>query len=67
MGQTREALDAFRQAARYNPEKIDSYLWLADLHLQRGELDDARRWTELAGHINPDDRRLAGLKEKLGR
>ncbi len=67
MGQTREAIEPFRQAIRHNPEKIDSYILLADLHVKLGELAEAARLTEVAAQLDPDDRRLPDLLQKVRR
>jgi tetratricopeptide (TPR) repeat protein len=66
LGQTREAVEPFRQAIRHNPEKVDSYILLADLHLQLGEANEAARLAELATQLDPNDRRLPTLRRKIG-
>jgi len=40
-GKTREAVAPFREAIRQNPEMIDAYILLADLHVQLGEDGEA--------------------------
>jgi cytochrome c-type biogenesis protein CcmH/NrfG len=64
-GQKREAVPAFRAAIRHNPERIDSYLLLADLHLQLGEKAAAVELAREAEALNPADRRLPTLREKI--
>lgn len=66
LGRTRDAVEPFRQAIRHNPEKIDSYFLLADLHVQLGEPEEAARLAGLAAQIDPDDRRLPVLRQKIG-
>jgi tetratricopeptide (TPR) repeat protein len=66
-GRKREAVPAFRAAIRHNPERIDSYLLLADLHLQLGEPDQAADPARQAAALNPSDPRLAALREKISR
>jgi tetratricopeptide (TPR) repeat protein len=63
----REALPCFREAIRHNPERIDSYVLLADLHWQLAETGEAARWLEQAEMLDPTDRRLVTLRNKLGR
>jgi tetratricopeptide (TPR) repeat protein len=63
----REAVLAFREAIRQNPERIDSYILLADLHLQLGNATDAVELTRQAQTLNPADRRLPSLQEKITR
>jgi tetratricopeptide (TPR) repeat protein len=67
MGQNREAVEPFRQAIRHSPEKIDSYILLADLHVQLGEPAEAARLAALAAQLDPNDRRLPDLRQKLAR
>jgi tetratricopeptide (TPR) repeat protein len=66
-GRKEEAMRRFREAIRHNPERIDSYVVLADLHLQLGETAPASELLRQAEALNPQDRRLAGLKEKIAR
>lgn len=65
-GKTREAIAPFREAIRHNPERVDSYVLLADLHVQLGEFEEAAMLARLAESINPADRRLPPLREKIG-
>jgi len=64
-GQEREAIPAFQEAIRHNPEIIDSYILLADLHLQLGEKPAAAELAKLAERLNPNDPRLPTLRRKL--
>lgn len=64
-GQSRDAVPAFEEAIRHNPEHIDSYILLADLHVQLGETQRARELAGLAAGIDPDDRRLSALRDKI--
>jgi tetratricopeptide (TPR) repeat protein len=66
-GRKPEAMQAFREAIRHNPERIDSYLLLSDLYLQLGERAQASELLREAELINPGDRRLEGLREKMRR
>lgn len=63
----REAVPAFRAAIRHNPERIDTYILLADLHLQLGEKNEAAELAPLAEALNPEDRRLETLRDKIAR
>ena len=63
----REAVPAFRSAIRQNPERIDSYILLADLHLQLGETAEAAELARQAEALDASDRRLATLREKIQR
>ncbi len=63
----REAVPAFRAAIRHNPERMDSYILLADLQLQLGQLAEAAELVRQAEALNPGDRRLATLREKIER
>jgi tetratricopeptide (TPR) repeat protein len=65
-GQPREAIPAFQQAIRHNPDRVDSYILLADLHLQMGERAEAIRLADLAQLLDPADRRLPELRGKIG-
>ena len=66
-GRKGDALPAFREAIRHNPERIDSYLMLADLHLHLGQKSEAAELILRAEAVNPGDRRLAALKERIAR
>lgn len=66
-GRMLEAVPPFREAIRHNPEYIDSYIALADLSLQLGRKADAVDLEQRARELNPDDRRLAGLRDKIAR
>lgn len=64
-GRPREAIAAFEEAIRQNPEHIDSYILLADLHWQQREVSRARELAELAARLDPDDARLPVLHDKI--
>ena len=64
-GKPREAIPAFQEAIRYNPEIIDAYILLADLHLQLGERAEAIDLAKLAEQLDPGDRRLPTLRRKI--
>jgi len=66
-GRKHEALTPLHQAIRHNPERIDPYILLAELHLQLGERSEAARLFGLAKALNPADRRLPALGEKIAR
>ena len=65
-GRTRDAVAPFQEAIRHNPEMIDSYILLADLHLQLGETAPAIGLAESAERLNPADPRLRTLRQKIG-
>jgi tetratricopeptide (TPR) repeat protein len=65
-GKTREAIAPFREAIRHNPERVDSYVLLGDLHVQLGEFEEAAALARQAEAIDPKDRRLPALREKIG-
>jgi protein O-mannosyl-transferase len=64
-GKPREAIPAFEEAIRQNPEKIDSYVLLADLHWQLGEPAPAVELANLAERLDPADPRLPALRRKI--
>jgi len=64
-GQQREAVAAFEEAIRQSPEIIDSYILLADLHLQLGEKEQAVELAKLAEQVNARDPRLPALRRKI--
>lgn len=66
-GKTREAVAPFREAIRHNPERVDSYVLLADLHVQLGEMTEAAALAQQAEAVAPNDRRLPALWQKIGR
>jgi tetratricopeptide (TPR) repeat protein len=66
-GRKREAMQPFREAIRHNPERIDSYLLLADLCLQFGEHSEAAELARRAASLDPQDRRLPALNERIAR
>ena len=66
-GKPRDAIPAFQEAIRHNPEIMDSYILLADLHLQVGEKAQAAEVASVAERLNPADPRLPTLRQKLGK
>ena len=66
-GDIREAVAAFHEGIRHNPEIIDGYVLAADLHLQLGEKEDAAALAKLAESIDPENPRLPVLRERLER
>jgi len=66
-GNLREAIPAFREAARLNPERIDSWLMLADVYLRLGEGSEASKFLQLAEPLNPTHPGLRQLREKAQR
>jgi tetratricopeptide (TPR) repeat protein len=66
-GRPREALAPFQEAIRQSPEMIDAYILLADLHLQFREKAEALALARLAEQLDPADRRLPALREKIAR
>jgi tetratricopeptide (TPR) repeat protein len=66
-GNQREAIPSFREAIRHNPEMIDAYILLADLHVQLGEKAEALELAQLAERLEPADRRLPALRQKIER
>jgi tetratricopeptide (TPR) repeat protein len=65
-GHLHEAVPSFQQAIRDNPEHIESYLLLADLHRQLGEKDQAIAVLTNGLVLNPSDPRLQQLRAVLG-
>jgi tetratricopeptide (TPR) repeat protein len=65
-GNVRGAIDPFREAIRHNPEHIDSYLLLADLHLQLNERDRASDLIRQARLIDPANPKVHALEKKMG-
>jgi tetratricopeptide (TPR) repeat protein len=63
-GRPREAVAAFRETIRYNPERFDTYLLLADLHLRLGEPQEARPLLIQARTLAPEHPRLKALLEQ---
>ena len=66
-GQLREAASAFQESLRHNPERLETYLLLADLRLQLREPEEALRLLDQAQAINPDDPRLMALRDRAPR
>lgn len=66
-GNLREAIPAFREAARLNPERIDSLLMLADVYFRLGDGDEASKFLLLAEPLNPTHPGLRQLRQKAQR
>jgi len=66
-GHKPEAVTSFREAIRHNPERIDSYILLADLLFDLGARAQAQEIARQAEALNPADRRLVQLRNKIGR
>ena len=64
-GKPRDAIPAFQEAIRQNPEIVDAYILLADLHVQLGERAEATELAKLAERLNPSDPRLPVLRQKI--
>jgi len=64
-GNPREAVAPFQEAIRQNPEMIDAYILLADLHLQLGETAEAMALASLAERLDRADPRLPTLRQKI--
>lgn len=65
-GRLREAIGPFREAIRHNPEHADSYLLLADIHLQLNEPAAASNLVNKAALIQPRNPRLPVMQRRLG-
>jgi len=63
-GQAREAIAAFRESLRHNPERLDTYVLLADLHLRAGERGAALAVINQGQALNPTDQRLRALRSR---
>jgi tetratricopeptide (TPR) repeat protein len=61
----RAAIAAFEQSLRQNPERVESYLYLADLHLRFGERDAALTVLDQAQSLSPNDPRIKSLRERV--
>ena len=64
-GKPREGVSAFQEAIRHNPEMLDAYILLADLHVQLGQKAEATQVADQAERLNPNDRRLPTLRQKI--
>jgi tetratricopeptide (TPR) repeat protein len=64
LGRRDEAMDAFRQVLRVSPEHLDAYVLAADLQLQKGDPQAALDLLDRATQLNPNDRRVAALRQK---
>ena len=65
-GQLRESMASFQETLRHNPEHLDAYFFLADLHLRLGEPDLARQRLAEAATLNPADPRLEAFRKRVG-
>lgn len=63
-GQVREAVTAFRESLRHNPEHLDAYVLLADLHLRLGEGAAALALLDQAQALNATDPRIRALRNR---
>lgn len=66
-GQHDGAAAAFRESLRHNPERLETYLMLADLLLEQGDKPEANRLLDQAQAIQPRDPRLAALRQRAAR
>ena len=66
-GKKPEATAAFKQSLRHNPERVQSYLFLADLELQLGQTQDALGHLNQADAIEPANANLRSLRERATR
>jgi tetratricopeptide (TPR) repeat protein len=66
-GQLREAASAFQESLRHNPERLETYILLADLRLQLREPEAALQLLNQAQAINPTDPRLKALRDRARR
>lgn len=64
-GRAQESRPDFREAIRLNPERIDSYLMLADIALRLGERAEAAQRIQQAEALNPSHPGVRQLKEKM--
>ena len=64
-GELQSAVPAFLQAVRLNPERIDSYLMLAEIALRLGDLQEAANHLEKAKKLNSDHPGVTQLIGKL--
>jgi protein O-GlcNAc transferase len=62
-----EAVAAFKHSVRHNPERVQSYLFLADLELQLGQTQDALTHLNQAEAIEPANAHLRSLRERATR
>jgi len=60
----RGAMPLFREAIRHNPERIDSYLMLAEVFLRLGDKAEALKLLHQAEALNPSHPGLGKLREK---
>jgi tetratricopeptide (TPR) repeat protein len=64
-GKQREAVPAFKEAIRHNPEMIEAYVLLADLHLQLGDKPEAMALADMAERLDTGDPRVTALRKKI--
>jgi tetratricopeptide (TPR) repeat protein len=67
VGDLTNSVPFLRQSLRHNPERLDSYLFLAEVHLRLADFDQAKSILERANSVNPDDPRLKALRARLER
>jgi tetratricopeptide (TPR) repeat protein len=65
-GRPREAIVPFTESLRHNPEKLETYLLLADLHLQVGSRESAWKLLDQAKAMSPSDQRVRDLRRRAG-
>ncbi len=63
-GQPREAMAAFHESLRHNPERLETYVLLADLHLRAGEREAALSVINQGQALSPTDQRLLTLRAR---
>jgi tetratricopeptide (TPR) repeat protein len=59
-----EAIASLRESIRHNPERLESYLFLAEIHCRLGQQQPAIELLNSAQSINPSDPRLKSLRER---
>jgi tetratricopeptide (TPR) repeat protein len=64
-GQKERAVQCFRESIRHSPEHVESYILLADLHLQLGQTIQAARLADQAEALHSADPRLPVLRAKI--
>jgi tetratricopeptide (TPR) repeat protein len=62
----REAAAAFQESLRHNPERLDTYLFLAELKFHLGEREAALALLAQAQTIDPSSPRLRALLDRSG-
>jgi tetratricopeptide (TPR) repeat protein len=66
VGESRAAIASFPESLRDRPERIESYLYLADLHLRLGERDSALALLDQARTLSPSDPRINSIRQRAG-